>query len=47
LNAFESEMLERTASKVNDSAAAAKFLHSKIVLQENDKPRGTDLKEKG
>jgi len=46
LNAFESEMLERTASKVNDSAAAAQFLHSEIVLQENDKPRGTTLKKK-
>ncbi len=46
LNAFESEMLERTASKVNDSAAAAQFLHSEIVLQQNDKPRGTTLKKK-
>ena len=39
-------MLERTASKVNDSAAAAQFLHSEIVLQENDKPRGTTLEKK-
>jgi 2-polyprenyl-6-methoxyphenol hydroxylase-like FAD-dependent oxidoreductase len=43
LNAFELEMLERTASKVNDSAAAAQFLHSEVVLQEKDEPRGTNL----
>ena len=46
LNSFELEMLERTASKVNDSAAAAKFLHSEVVLQEKDEPRGTYLKKK-
>jgi 2-polyprenyl-6-methoxyphenol hydroxylase-like FAD-dependent oxidoreductase len=40
LSEFESEMLERSASKVNDSARAAKFLHSEIVLQEGDEPRG-------
>jgi 2-polyprenyl-6-methoxyphenol hydroxylase-like FAD-dependent oxidoreductase len=40
LNIFESEMLERSASKVKDSADAAKFLHSDIVLQEGNFPRG-------
>lgn len=43
LNAFESEMLERSASKVKDSAKAAEFLHSDIVLQEVDAPRGRKL----
>ncbi|WP_269237812.1 FAD-dependent oxidoreductase [Flavobacterium flavigenum] len=36
---FESEMLERSAVKVQDSAQAAQFLHSEIVLHENDAPR--------
>ena len=45
LTAFESEMIERTATKVKESAAAAKFLHSEAVLQENDAPRGRFLKE--
>jgi salicylate hydroxylase len=40
LNEFELEMLERSAIKVKDSAAAAQFLHSEIVLQEGDAPRG-------
>ncbi len=40
LKDFESEMLERSAAKVEDSAAAAQFLHSPIVLQEMDAPRG-------
>jgi 2-polyprenyl-6-methoxyphenol hydroxylase-like FAD-dependent oxidoreductase len=43
LTAFESEMIERTATKVKESAAAAKFLHSEAVLQENDAPRGRFL----
>jgi len=46
LTEFESEMLERSASKVKDSAAAAKFLHSEIVLHEGDEPRGRCLKRK-
>ncbi len=46
LSEFESEMLERSASKVKDSAAAAQFLHSEIVLQEGDEPRGRRLKRK-
>jgi len=39
LTGFESEMLERSASKVQDSAEAAQFLHSEIVLHESDAPR--------
>lgn len=46
LKDFESKMLERSAKKVKDSAAAAKFLHSEIVLQEGDTPRGHVLKGK-
>lgn len=46
LTEFESEMLERSAPKVIDSAEAAKFLHSKIVLHEGDEPRGRALKIK-
>ena len=46
LNDFESQMLARSATKVKDSAAAAKFLHSEIVLQEGDTPRGHVLRGK-
>jgi 2-polyprenyl-6-methoxyphenol hydroxylase-like FAD-dependent oxidoreductase len=46
LTEFESEMLERSASKVKDSAAAAQFLHSEIALHEGDEPRGRCLKRK-
>jgi 2-polyprenyl-6-methoxyphenol hydroxylase-like FAD-dependent oxidoreductase len=46
LNKFESEMLERSASKVKDSAEAAQFLHSDIVLHEGDEPRGRCIKRK-
>lgn len=46
LTEFESEMLERSATKVKDSAAAAEFLHSEIVLYEGDEPRGRCLKKK-
>ena len=44
LSEFESEMLERSASKVKDSAKAAEFLHSKIALHESNEPRGSLLK---
>lgn len=44
LTDFETEMLKRSAKKVKDSAEAAQFLHSDIVLQENDQPRGSCLK---
>ena len=46
LTAFESEMLERSASKVKDSAEAAQLLHSKIVLYEGDGPRGKHRNKK-
>ncbi|MFH7019212.1 FAD-dependent oxidoreductase [Flavobacterium sp. FlaQc-47] len=46
LNEFEAKMLERSAVKVKDSADAAQFLHSDIVLYEGDEPRGRILKKK-
>jgi salicylate hydroxylase len=46
LNDFEAEMLERSAIKVKDSAEAAQFLHSEVVLHEGDQPRGRCLKKK-
>ncbi len=46
LTEFESEMLKRSAVKVKDSAEAAQFLHSEIVLREGDEPRGRYLKKK-
>ena len=47
LTQFESEMLERSAKKVKDSADAAQFLHSAILLYEGDEPRGRSLKKNG
>lgn len=44
LNQFEAGMLERSASKVTDSAKAADFLHSKVVLHKGNEPRGRCLK---
>ena len=46
LTEFESEMLERSASKVKDSAAAAKLLHSGIVLHEGNATRGRYRKKR-
>ncbi|UQD57138.1 NAD(P)/FAD-dependent oxidoreductase [Flavobacterium sp. K5-23] len=46
LTEFESEMLDRSATKVKDSAEAAQFLHSDIVLHEGDEPRGRRQKKK-
>ena len=46
LTGFETEMLERSATKVEDSAAAAEFLHSEIALYEGNEPRGKVLKRK-
>ncbi|MDR6846268.1 2-polyprenyl-6-methoxyphenol hydroxylase-like FAD-dependent oxidoreductase [Flavobacterium granuli] len=46
LTEFESEMLKRSAIKVKDSAEAAEFLHSDIVLHEGDEPRGRCIKKK-
>jgi 2-polyprenyl-6-methoxyphenol hydroxylase-like FAD-dependent oxidoreductase len=45
LTDFESEMLVRSASKVKSSAEAALLLHSEIVLQEGDGPRGKHRKQ--
>jgi len=47
LTEFESEMLQRSATKVKDSAEAAQFLHSEVVLHEGNEPRGRCLKKKG
>ncbi len=46
LTEFETEMLERSAIKVIDSAEAAQFLHTDIALHEGDEPRGRILKRK-
>jgi len=46
LTEFESEMLERSTKKVKDSADAAQFLHSDVLLHEGDQPRGRCLKKK-
>ncbi|CAM4000726.1 FAD-dependent oxidoreductase [Flavobacterium jumunjinense] len=46
LTDFESEMLERSATKVKESAAAATFLHSEIVLHEGNEPRGRCINKK-
>jgi 2-polyprenyl-6-methoxyphenol hydroxylase-like FAD-dependent oxidoreductase len=46
LTEFETEMLDRSASKVKDSADAAQFLHSDVVLHEGNEPRGRCLKRK-
>ena len=40
LEKFESEMIARSAIKVHDSADAATFLHSEVVLHQSDEPRG-------
>lgn len=45
LTEFEAEMIARSTPKVKGSAAAAKFLHSEIVLHESNAPRGRFLKE--
>ena len=47
LTEFESEMLDRSATKVKGSAEAAQFLHSDTVLHEGDEPRGRCLLRKG
>jgi len=43
LTEFETEMLARSAIKVEGSARAAEFLHSDVVLHEGDEPRGRCL----
>jgi 2-polyprenyl-6-methoxyphenol hydroxylase-like FAD-dependent oxidoreductase len=44
LASFESLMLERSAPKVRDSAAAAEFLHTDVVLLEGNETRGGRFK---
>lgn len=44
LTSFEDEMLTRSATKVKDSAEAAQFLHSDVVLNKANEPRGRFLK---
>lgn len=44
LTVYEKEMLQRSAKKVEDSAEAAQFLHSEIVLRKTNQPRGNVLK---
>ncbi|MBP4137115.1 FAD-dependent oxidoreductase [Flavobacterium geliluteum] len=46
LTDFELKMLQRSTSKVKDSADAAEFLHSEVVLHESDAPRGTYFQQK-
>ncbi|UQB70460.1 FAD-dependent oxidoreductase [Epilithonimonas zeae] len=46
LKQFEAEMIERSSVKVEDSAAAAQFLHSDLALYEGNEPRGKVLKRK-
>ena len=46
LTNFETEMLKRSASKVKDSAEAAKLLHLEIDLNNDGKPRGRIQKRK-
>ena len=43
---YESEMLERSATKVKNSAEAAQFLHSDVVLHEGNEPRGRCMQRK-
>jgi 2-polyprenyl-6-methoxyphenol hydroxylase-like FAD-dependent oxidoreductase len=45
LTSFEAEMLARSTPKVERSAEAARLLHSEIVLQAGDGPRGKHRKE--
>jgi 2-polyprenyl-6-methoxyphenol hydroxylase-like FAD-dependent oxidoreductase len=40
LSQFETKMLDRSESKVKESARAAEFLHSDFILKESNEPRG-------
>lgn len=46
LTPFEKEMLERSAIKVKESAAAAQFLHTDVVLHKSNAPRGSFIAPK-
>ena len=43
---YEREMIARSESKVKGSADAAQYLHSEIVLKENNAPRGSNYNRK-
>jgi 2-polyprenyl-6-methoxyphenol hydroxylase-like FAD-dependent oxidoreductase len=45
LKKFEEDMLRRSAAKVKDSAEAARYLHSEIVLLEVNQPRARVAKQ--
>lgn len=45
LTEFETEMLQRSSKKVQESADAAEFLHTDSVLHEGDEPRGRHFKK--
>ena len=45
LTSFELEMIQRSAVKVADSAAAAEFLHTDVALHKSNQPRGSAFKE--
>jgi hypothetical protein len=45
LKEFEEDMLRRSAAKVKDSAEAAHYLHSEIVLREVNQPRARVAKQ--
>jgi 2-polyprenyl-6-methoxyphenol hydroxylase-like FAD-dependent oxidoreductase len=45
LKEFEEDMLRRSAAKVKDSAEAARYLHSEIVLLEVNQPRARVAKQ--
>lgn len=45
LTSFELEMIQRSAVKVADSAAAAEFLHTNVALHKSNQPRGSAFKE--
>lgn len=42
---YEREMIARSESKVKGSADAAQYLHSEIVLKENNAPRGSNYQK--
>ncbi len=46
LTDFEKTMIERSSSKVIDSAKAVQFLHSNVVLHKSNTPRGTTFNKK-
>lgn len=43
LTDFETQMIQRTTPKVQDSAKAVKLLHSDAVMHDGDTPRGRGI----